>query len=291
MQDINGKTRVCGLIGNPVEHTLSPLIHNTVSEKMNINLAYVPFLVENDRVEDAVRGAYALNILGMNVTVPHKQRVIDALKEIDPLAARIGAVNTLVRVDGGYRGYNTDMLGLLRMLKEDGVELEDREVIVLGAGGVARAVAVMCAMNKVRKVYMLNRSVEKAQAIAGEVNEFCKEQVVCALPLSEYQRIPKGKYPVIQATSVGLAPKVDEAVIEDEEFYEYVNVGVDLIYNPYTTKFMKLVEKAGGKAFNGLKMLLYQGIIAYELWNELQVDEETARLVYIKMKEAMGIHE
>ena len=111
------------------------------------------------------------------------------------------------------------------------------------------------------------------------------------LMLSEYGKIPKGKYPVIQGTSVGLAPDVDRAVIEDREFYELAETAVDLIYRPAKTKFLRLAEEAGAKAYNGLKMLLYQGIIAYELWNDIRISEETAQIVYQKMKEALGIYE
>ena len=111
--NINGNTRLLGVIGNPVEHTMSPVIHNNLADIMGDNLAYAPFRVENENVGDAVRGAFALNMLGLNVTVPHKSAVIPYLKEIDPLAERIGAVNTLVRCEGGFKGYNTDMPGRL----------------------------------------------------------------------------------------------------------------------------------------------------------------------------------
>ena len=135
LNDINGYTRTCGLIGNPVEHTLSPVIHNTLSMVLGENLAYVPFHVENGRLEDAVKGAFALNLLGLNVTVPYKSDVIPYLTDIDPLAENIGAVNTLVRTETGYKGYNTDMPGLYRAMCEDGVKVKGEKVLILGAGG------------------------------------------------------------------------------------------------------------------------------------------------------------
>ncbi len=287
MKDVTGKTAVCGLIGNPVCHTLSPLIHNTLSELMGIELVYVPFLVEENRVGEAIKGAYALDIKGLNATVPHKSAVIPHLCEIDELAKRIGAVNTLVRTDGGYKGYNTDMPGLYRQLQSEGIELADKEVILLGAGGAARAVAFMCVQYGAKRVYILNRTFEKAQAVAKEVNESFGKECLVPMPLSEYDRIPKKKYLVIQGTSIGLSPNVDDVVIEDADFYELVETGVDLIYKPAETKFMKLVKAAGKNAYNGLKMLLYQGIVAYELWNEIQISEEIAEVVYQKMKEAL----
>lgn len=134
---LDGKTKLIGLIGNPVEHTLSPVIHNGISDKMGISSVYVPFKVEKDGVAEAVRGAYELNILGLNVTVPYKNQVMESLVEVDEAAKQIGAVNTLVRDERlhGYKGYNTDMSGLRRQIKEDGIALKGRTVAVLGAGG------------------------------------------------------------------------------------------------------------------------------------------------------------
>ncbi len=287
MRDINGKTRTCGLIGNPVEHTLSPIIHNTLAEDLGINMAYVPFHVETGQLEYAAKGAYALNILGCNVTVPYKSDIVGQLVEIDDLAAKIGSVNTLVRVEGGYKGYNTDMTGLLRAMKSDGVGIEGEEIIVLGAGGVGRAVAYMCAAYGANKVYLLNRTVDKAEAVAREVNENTGRDCVTALALDAYKTLASKQYVVIQCTSIGLYPKVDDVVIADESFYDMVKVGYDLIYTPWETRFMTMVKAHGAKAYNGLKMLLYQGVDAFELWNDCKVSDESAYKVYELMKEAV----
>lgn len=281
--NLDGKTRVCGLLGYPVEHTRSPLIHNYLAELTGINLAYLPFLTQPEGLKAAVEGAYALDILGLNVTIPHKEKVIAHLKDTDPLAARIGAVNTLVRVEGGYKGYNTDMPGLYRAMLNDGVKLKDETIVILGAGGVARAVAVMLA-DQVNKIYMLNRTVEKAERIAKEVNDHVKKPLVEALPLSAYNELPDEKYLAIQTTNVGMYPHTEAAVIEDPAFYVHIHTGYDLIFNPAKTRFMELVEEAGGLAYNGLKMLLYQGIIAYELWNNVQISEEAAKKVYERLR-------
>lgn len=288
---IDGHTRTCGLIGNPVEHTMSPAIHNTLAERLGHNLVYIPFHVEEGRVSDAVKGAFALNILGVNVTVPYKSDVIPTLVDIDDLAEKIGAVNTLVRTETGYKGYNTDMPGLYRAMSSDGVRLEGEEVILLGAGGVARAVAFLCASKKVERVYILNRSQEKAKAVADEVNQKCGRECIFPMALADYKKLPDKRFLAIQATSVGLYPDVEKAVIEEEEFYQKIHTGYDLIYKPAKTKFMQLVQTKGGKAYHGLKMLLYQGVIAYELWNEVSVSEEDVRQVYEVLKEKMGITE
>lgn len=283
--EINGKTSVCGLIGNPVEHTLSPMIHNTLAKRLGHDLVYVPFPVAQGRVPDAVAGADALHLLGLNVTVPYKSEVIGSLKAIDALAERIGAVNTLVRTEGGYKGYNTDMEGLYRAMTVEGIRISGEQIILLGAGGAARAVAYLCAVKGAEKVYMLNRTPGKAEQAAEEVNRSVGRQVIFPMATEDHATLPEGKYLAIQGTSVGLAPHTEDVVIPDRAFYEKIHTGFDLIYSPWETKFMKLVKEQGGKAYNGLKMLLYQGIIAYELWNDVQVSEEDAQVVYTKLKE------
>ena len=287
LNDINGYTRTCGLIGNPVEHTLSPVIHNTLSMVLGENLAYVPFHVENGRLEDAVKGAFALNLLGLNVTVPYKSDVIPYLTDIDPLAENIGAVNTLVRTETGYKGYNTDMPGLYRAMCEDGVKVKGEKVLILGAGGVARAVAMLLLDKGAREAILLNRTVQKAQEVADEVNRIAGRKFAKAMPVDAYDTLPAGKqYLAIQATSVGMYPNCDAAVIEDPAFYEKVHTGYDLIFNPPKTRFMELVEAQGGKAYNGAKMLLYQGIIAFELWTGCEIKSWLADKVYERMQEA-----
>lgn len=286
--EINGRTRTCGLIGNPVEHTLSPLIHNTLAARLGQELVYVPFHVEQGRLAEAVKGAEALNILGMNVTVPYKSEVIACLAKVDDLARNIGAVNTLVRTEGGYKGYNTDMEGLYRAMQSEGIRIAEERIILLGAGGAARAVAWLCVAKGAERVYLLNRTLDRAETVAAEVNTSAGREAVRPMKLAEYEQIPEGKYLAIQGTSVGLSPNDEDVVITDAAFYEKVHTGFDLIYNPWETKFMRLVKAHGGRAYNGLKMLLYQGIIAYELWNGVKVSEKDAQIIYEKLKNAVS---
>lgn len=288
---IDGKTRICGLFGNPVEHTLSPVIHNTLAKRCGINMVYVPFLVDGDQVKQAVEGARALQLLGVNVTVPHKSAVIPYLAEIDREASLIGAVNTLVPVENGFKGYNTDLSGLYRALVSEGISLSGEEVILLGAGGAARAAAFLCALRGAERVYLLNRSLEKAQAVAEEANLAAGRQCILPMELSSWKSLPEKKYLAIQGTSVGLAPNTEEAVIEDRDFYRLIHTGFDLVYRPANTRFMRLTEEAGGKACNGLKMLLYQGVEAFELWTGLKVKEEDAAFCYEQMKKELEKNE
>ena len=288
--EINGKTYTCGLIGNPVEHTMSPVIHNTLAQKMNLNMVYVPFLVQQD-LAAGVKGAYALNIQGLNVTVPYKSDVLEYLVSIDELAKSIGAVNTLVKTEGGYKGYNTDMTGLYRAMTSYGIKIEGEEIILLGAGGAARAVAFMCVYYKAKKVYLLNRTIEKAKCIAEEIKHSTGKDIIVPMQLEDYKQLGEQKMLCIQATSVGLSPRDDEVIISDEEFYKKIHTGYDLIYRPTNTKFMQLVKEHGGQAYHGLKMLLYQGIEAFEMWNQVKVEDSLSDYVYEVMKGEMGIEE
>lgn len=303
---IDAKTKVCGLIGYPVEHSVSPIIHNYLAKKHGQNLVYVPLKVSPGKLAQAIEGADAFDFLGMNVTVPYKSEVIPYLKEIEPLAARIGAVNTLVRTDGGYKGYNTDMPGLYRAMYEDGIEIAGEEVILLGAGGVARAIAFLLLEKGAKRLHILNRNKERAIGLTNEVNLVAKERnkikreeglvserqeepFAVAYALEEHPTLNTDRqYLVLQATDVGMYPNTECVVIEDAAFYKRVKIGYDVIFNPPKTRFMQLVKQAGGQAFCGLKMLLYQGVIAYELWNDVTISDETAKEAYQKMKAALG---
>ena len=170
----------------------------------------------------------------------------------------------------------------------DGIDPAGKECVILGAGGVARAVAVMLLEKKAQKVYILNRTLERACVIAEEVNQMAGGEFVKAYTLKEYNKLPGNqKFLVIQATNVGMHPHVEDVIIDDEAFYNRVEVGYDLIFNPGITRFMQMVRRAGGKSYNGAKMLVYQGIIAFELWNGLTISEDTAEVVNQLVAEAL----
>lgn len=283
--NIDGRTKIIGLLGCPVEHTLSPVIHNNLSKIFAQNMVYLPFHVEKEQLGTAVKGAFDLGITGLNVTVPHKQQVMEYLVEIDDVARAIGAVNTLVRTEAGYKGYNTDMEGLRKAVLSEGIVLADKVVVILGAGGASKAVVYMCLLEGARKIYLLNRTLSKAEEIAEAMNTHfsenggmqgrgseCTDRVI-PMRLSDYHLIPEDELYVFQATSIGLAPHTEDCVLEDVAFYKKVRIGFDLIYNPSATGFMRRVREAGGQAFNGLKMLLYQGVIAYSYWTGISFQE------------------
>ena len=285
MNEINGTTNILGVIGNPIAHTLSPVIHNTLAELMGINAVYVPICVEDD-IDAAVRGLYKSGVKGLNITVPYKQDVMKSLVEIDELAEEIGAVNTLVpdKECGGYKGYNTDMPGLKRALETKGVILKDRKVIIIGAGGAARAVCVMLRKAGADSVYILNRTVEKAELIAKSFD--CDDNAsgthFKAVALDDYKKIPEDRYIMFQCTSFGLKAG-DTLLIDDDSFYNMADYGYDLIYNPAITPFIGKLNELQIPNDNGLSMLLYQGIIAFEYWFDTKISDEYADVVYAKM--------
>lgn len=277
--ETDGKTKVMGLIGNPVEHTLSPAIHNTIASFMGENMVYVPFPVA-DSIEGAVKGAYALGVQGLNITVPYKSEVIPFLVQMDEEAKTIGAVNTLVRTNGGFKGYNTDIKGLYLALASEGIFIKESKIMIIGAGGAARAAAFMCAFHEAKQVIILNRTLEKAVRIAEEVKEKTGFNEISAKSISEWEQAEGTGYIVLQATKAGLYPRTEECPITDTGFFKKASVVYDLIYTPRETMFMRLAKEQGVDAYNGLKMLLYQGIAAYELFNGVSVPKQAAEEVY-----------
>lgn len=288
---INGKTKLYGLLGNPVEHTLSPILQNGLASELGDNLIYVALKVAKENLVTALKGGKALGFSGMNVTLPYKQEVIPFLVEVDPLAQNIGAVNTLVSIEGGYKGFNTDIDGLFQDFKQKEIELRGKEVIILGAGGAARVAAFLCAREGVSTIYLLNRTKYKALEISDDVKNRFPDCSLKVYSLEDHGKIPKGKYLVIQGTSIGLSPDTEHVVITDTSFYRKIHTGYDMIYQPAKTMFMSLVEQEGGNAYNGLGMLLYQGIKAYELWNQVTISEEVAAKIELQMRKELGENE
>ncbi len=297
---ITGNATVCGVIGNPVGHSLSPLMHNRIARLMGLDYIYVPCPVEDGAVGDAVRGAYALGFAGLNVTVPYKQRVIPFLAEADESVRCIGACNTLVRngcqdtdtqekaLSGdilrghrdnegykGYKGYNTDAEGLFRAMREQGMEIRGRDCLLIGAGGAARAAAYLMVREGAASVTIVNRSPDRAQILAEDMRRMAAEcgqknpdsLRIRVLTPDQWRQLPGSSYLAVQTTSVGMYPRTDAAIIEETGFYGKISEAVDVIYTPSKTRFLSRVEAAGGRACGGLDMLLYQGIAALELWN------------------------
>lgn len=293
---INSAAKLYGIIGDPVAHSLSPLLHNTLAARMGHQMMYTTFPVPGGKVsklihgvrasvydsnlELSIHGAYALGIAGMNVTSPYKSAIIPYLAALDGTAAKIGVVNTIVRGEKGFIGYNTDNIGLYRAMQSESLEIKGADIVILGAGGAGRAAAFLCVEKEARNIFILNRTANKAASLAKEVNDAMQTNCLSGMGLSDFKSLPRQNLIAIQSTSIGMHPYENEAPINDSSFYERIAAGIDMIYNPAETIFMKNLKKAGGKAVNGLKMLLYQGIAAYELWNQEAVPDKYIDMVY-----------
>src|SRR3990172_6205824 len=168
--NISGKTKICGLIGDPVEHTMSPAMHNAAFKKLELDYVYIAFRVKGTELDKAIAGIRALSMRGLNVTIPHKVAVMKLLDKLDPLAEKIGAVNTIVNDNGVLTGYNTDATGFLQPLLEKGIEPENKVILILGAGGGSRGITFILAENGA-KLTILNRSVVRAEELAKQISQ------------------------------------------------------------------------------------------------------------------------
>ena len=249
---INGTTELYGIIGNPVAHSLSPAMHNAAFAALDLNKVYLPFAVHD--VPQAIAGLRALGIRGASVTVPHKQAVIPHLDAIDPVAAKIGAVNTLILDGGSLKGLNTDWLGANRALAEK-LALPGKRVLVLGAGGSARAIGFGL-LEAGAEVALASRTPEKGQALARELG--CDW-----FPLAQAQK--QSADALVNATSVGMTPGETATPIGQKALARFPVV-MDIVYAPLETRLLREAAAAGCQVVDGLAMLLYQGVAQFELW-------------------------
>lgn len=248
----DAKTSLFGIIGHPVHHSLSPLIHNAAFKALGINAVYLAFDVVD--IDAALTGIRGLGIKGISVTVPHKETVLRFLDEIDPVAQKIGAVNTIVNRAGRIFGANTDWIGALSAIEEI-VPVRDRKVLVIGAGGAARAVCAGLA-DRGAVVHVANRTPGRAKILAETFG----------LSWSGLEGLGDIKADIlINTTSVGMCPNDNETPVEGD-FLRSIGVVMDIVYSPLKTRLLKEAEDAGCRTINGLKMLLYQAEAQFELW-------------------------
>ncbi|MCA9532884.1 MAG: shikimate dehydrogenase [Myxococcales bacterium] len=283
---INAETTLLGIFGWPVKHSRSPAMHHAAAQALGLNLAYIPFPVDPARLGDAVRGVRALGLRGVNVTLPHKEQVMAFLDDVHPDARAIGAVNTLVHEsDGTLRGENTDAPGLVRSLEEARVPLDDARVLVLGAGGAARAAVVGLARRGAAEVVVVARRAEQAQALAADLNPAIEGRVR-ALGERDVQAV-RDAYArttlLVQATSATLAGRPDAQAFADALPLEHLPVEahvVDLVYQPRETTVMARASARGLRCVDGLGMLVHQGALAFTRWtgHEAPVDVMRAAL-------------
>ncbi len=273
---LTGKTTVYGIIGHPVKHSLSPLMQTAAFEALGIDAVYVPFDVDPENLGEAVNGLRALNVKGFNVTVPHKESVIEHLDFVDEDAEFLEAVNTVKNEDGQLTGYNTDADGFLQSLIEEGIEIEDKRITMFGAGGAARAVGYAVLKGGAKFLNVVNRNFSKGKVV-GELLGNRGNVLVFPLKETTVAALLEDTDIVINTTSVGMKPD-DPPLFDYSLIPEGITV-VDIIYNPAETPLLKAAKEKGCKTVNGLGMLIHQGAIAFKIWTGKEAPIEVMKSV------------
>lgn len=285
---INGKTIVYGIIGHPVEHSFSPAMHNAALTELGLNAVYVPFCPPPEKLKEAVDGIRALGIVGVNVTVPYKETVIPYLDELSAGAQRCGAVNTIVHRRGILTGHNTDGEGFIRALQEDyGFNPARGAAVLLGAGGAARAVAMALAGQGCPELILVNRQVARATQLANLVTAVTGVKVQAypwAAGDGQLADVAREAALFVNCTPAGMSGASGGQVTWPlpEGVPGAGQLACDLVYNPPLTPFLKRATAQGAQVANGLGMLLYQGILALELWTGREAPVEIMRRALLK---------
>ncbi len=271
---IKGNTKLYCVIGNPIEHSISPQIHNSIFEKLENNSIYLPLNIKRENLQESV-GVFKNSFKGFNVTIPHKQDIINYLDELDEQASIYGAVNTVKVQDGRLIGYNTDGYGFSKGLEINNIDVKEKSILLLGAGGAARVVAYEL-INKGASLTIATRDEKKAKNLIKDLeNIFGKNS-------SSYEDINKvkaGYFGIVNATPVGMAPQVD-AIPINEDVLKGTEFVFDLIYNPYKTKLIEVGESYGAKGINGMVMLFYQAVRAQEIWKGYTLEDSKTLPIY-----------
>ncbi len=279
---ISGRTRVCGIIGDPIEHTMSPAMHNAAFSGLGLDYVFVPFHVKAGTLRAAIEGVRGLGIRGLGVTIPHKVAVMPHLDEIDSLAQKIGAVNIIVNDDGLLRGYNTDAGGFLKALQNRGVEPRGKQAAILGAGGAARAVAFILAQHGA-KLVILNRTAQKAHELAGRVSGAFPDSARALQLDGNNLEAALGQADIlVNCTSAGMSPHADETLVGAGKLRPGMTV-VDAVYNPIRTRLLEEAERAGAAAISGADMLLWQGALAFEMWTGQRAPVDIMRQALLRV--------
>lgn len=265
-------TKQLGIIGDPVSHSFSPKMHNYISECLNNGYTYSAYHVTSENLENAINNIRTSGICGVNVTSPHKIDVIKYLDEISDDARIMMSVNTVVNDNGKLIGYNTDSEGFYLSLKNAGIDIKNKNILVMGCGGVTIPIIIRMIKENPKSLTLLNRTKKKAVFIADKINEICgyiiKTDIQCTFDV------------VINTTTAGMEHLADVLPwdnipeLQGFDFIDSNTSAVDLIYNPPCTKFLKYAKSKGAKTLNGLDMLIYQGVIAYELFTGEKVSDE-----------------
>ena len=271
MKQITGHTGLTCLLGRPVSHSISPMMHNDSFFALGLDYRYLAFDVALEELEIAVNGLKTMGVRGFNLTMPHKNLMCSLCDELSPAAEIIGAVNTVVNENGKLIGHTTDGVGYMQALKEDHIDIIGKKITVLGAGGAASSIFVQAALDGVKEISIFSRRghfFERAESIISVL----KEKTNCCIHLYDFsdeailRKEISESVLLVNGTSVGMAPNEQNSIITDPSMFHKDLVVSDVIYNPRETALLKLAREAGCKTQNGLYMLLYQGAEAFRLW-------------------------
>jgi shikimate dehydrogenase len=268
MLSFSGQTMLYGIFGYPIGHSLSPLMHNTAFAHHGLDAVYLPFAVPPCHLATAVKSITALPIYGVNVTIPHKQAVIAWMDELSPEARLIGAVNTIHLRDGRLHGYNTDGIGFLRALEEVGNEVAGRTVMLLGAGGAARSIAVQLCLSGIRRLLLANRTPRRAEDLAALLKQKIPHADINIVAMGESSlaaQLPDTDI-VVNATSIGMYPH--DPMLLPSAALSPQHLVCDIVYRPLDTPLLRAAQRQGARTIDGLGMLLHQGAKAFEIWTE-----------------------
>ncbi len=274
---ITGQTKIVGIIGDPIKHSRSPLIHNAAIAALGLDYVYVPFHVEPDSLGAAIEGFKATNVVGINVTIPHKQNVMSYLDEISREATLIGAVNTLIFRDGAIIGENTDAPGFLHAMQEDGLDVpQGGAAVIIGAGGSARAIVVALALAGVQTICITNRTVSRAVALATDLSEKTGVSIYgIGLDDSKLPHAVGTSQLIVNTASTSM--DVSHPLLIDPEWLEPQSIVYDIVYTPPETRLLQAAAEKDCHTIGGLGMLVHQGAIAFEKWTGINPPVEIMR--------------
>lgn len=282
---ITGHTKLTGLLGSPVEHSISPMMHNESFRVLGLDYAYLAFDVGEQELETAVEGLKALKVKGFNLTMPNKNRMCHLCDRLSPAAEIIGAVNTVENRNGELVGHSTDGSGYMLAVKNAGYDIIGKKMTLFGAGGAGTSIFVQAALDGVAEISVFNRRTpffERAEQIIRKLNE----RTSCKIRLYDYEDVSVLRREIgdsailTNATSVGMAPNLEDCILKDSSMLHPDLIVSDVIYNPKETKLLKMAKETGCRTFNGMYMLLYQGAEAFRIWTGQEMPVEHIKQMF-----------
>ncbi len=284
---IDGHTKLTGLLGSPVSHSISPLMHNEAFRQLGLNYVYLCFDVDTSNLKTALEGLRQLGVAGFNCTYPDKVEMYKLADELSPAAQMMEAVNTVVNVDGKFVGHNTDGIGYMQSVKDAGYNICGKQMTLLGAGGASTSIAVQAAIDGVKTLNIFARrsaSWSRAEALVERIktNTSCDVHLFDIADKAVLKESIQASAILTNGTNFGMAPNVEDSIITDLDMFHKDLIVSDIIYNPRETKLMSLARQVTPHVFNGLYMLLYQGSEAFKLWTGKEMPVNIIKEKYFK---------